>query len=357
MKKLKITYKSADSLATTALSARLFSGIVIDSPDLGNCAWISILLGTLLTFPIAWTVSNIHRSKLSSMAIPCIFRKSMFAVFGLLFAFNAAVTSTFIVSAASYAALDTITTFYLLIPLFAMSIWSLSFNGDSIGSSAHIWSRLLTAIIILISLILIPDYRPAWLTPVFGNGILPAINGAIRIAGWQSLACVVYLIAEQGSAQDDAPHPVRTLISGTVYAVILSLLFGMLTPMLEIPEASTRFARLDVLLANGRLTLALQLPFLILLFIGLFFLLLYDCFVSAAMIQKCFSAFSKMTSIAVSTAAVLAISLCGFTKRNYSLSAAPFIYLITAVATAVYGILIFTNKRGEKNASAPSASD
>lgn len=357
MKKLYISHSSASSLASLAIAARVFSGIIIDSPDLGNSAWLCVILGTLLALSLPLMLTFVYKYSSSAAPIehlPSGLRICTALLLAAILSFDAAVSAVFIVSSASYAALDTITTFYLLLPLFVLCAWCLSFNGDSIGSSARIWSRLLIGIILIISLILIPDYRPAWLTPLLGQGYPAIFRGAVRIAGWESLICTVFLISEPGTAREFRPRPVRVLLSGAGCAAFLLLVHGMLVPVLTTQESASRFARLDVLLANGRLALTLQLPLLVLWFISLFYQLLFDAFICAVTVQRAFPGLKKSICTAITVAAVAILSLTNLTRRSGNLSAAPLIFP-AAGAIVVLCATFVIKKGGLENAQTVSA--
>ena len=52
--KFRISDSAAASLSFLAITARIFSGVAMDMPDLHNAGWLAVLLGGVLSLPLAW---------------------------------------------------------------------------------------------------------------------------------------------------------------------------------------------------------------------------------------------------------------------------------------------------------------
>lgn len=354
MKTIRITDASAASLIGVSLAGRLLSGLLIDSPALGGSVWICLIAGTIPVVPLALLLNRMRRAGKSESilrSLPAPAARAAALLLAPVFAFDASVAVIMAATSASFAAIDSVTTFYLLLPLCALCLWCLSFNGDSMGSSARLLGRMLVGIAAVIALVVLPDYVPAWLTPVLGPGAPELVTGSARTAGWLSLALPVLLICEKGSCAKPASfRSVRALLVPTSIVLILSLLQSMLAPVLLSPESAGRTARLSVLLANGRISLSLQLPLLILWFICLFYQMLSGAFLCAAMLQTLRPSWSKRTCSALAVLSIAALSLSSLPKRAGNLAAAPVFYALISLLIIVLFFIQRRQRGGAKHA-------
>lgn len=348
MKRLQITDTSAASLAIPATVIRVFFGTYIDSPDLFNSGWIAALGGGLLTLPLIVVLCKM-RSRSDQGALIDRVSSPLLRIIAILFAasltFDAALAVVCIGISASYIAIDNITTFYLLLPQFVLCFWCLTFNGNSIGSAAKVWIRILAAIIAIISIFILPKYRPAWLTPILGPGMSSLFMGSLRCASWYSIMIPLFLLSEksdQAGASDALP--IKSLALSTGISSLLLLLCGMLSPSQLHSSSVTRFSRLDTLISNGRLALGLQMPMIVIWFVGFFFLLLCESWISAAMIQKLVPKFRNNVCIVIAVAAIILLSFSSFCDRDGSRLSAIFLYPAYSIVIILCICSVFRNK-------------
>lgn len=290
--KFQIREGAAASLGTAAVVARILYGVTIDLPWLYNSGWISVLLGGVLALPVALAAAQLRaasagKSPLSALnARRPVLARLLAGMLMLTAAFDATMAVDAIADSAGYAALDSVAKIYLLLPQLALCAWGLTLNGDAIGDSARICNRILLCIFVLFMLREIPDLCPEWLTPILGPGVPALLDGAVRVAGWLSLLAGLFLIAEPDVQHPaNAIRPVSVMAIGGAIGMGLVLLHGMMLPALVRAEGFSRYFLLDTVLTNGRTTLALQLPKMIVWFGSLFFLMLSDSFLCAAMLQ------------------------------------------------------------------------
>ena len=252
--KLQISTGAACTFARLAIIARVVCGVLIDMPELLNAGWLTVLLGAILTLPAVFAVAHCRRS---GTALPKLFC----GAFCLVSLFDAAAVSSCIADSASYMALNTSPAVYLMLPQLALCLFCLRLNGDSLGTSAGVWCRILPWLLLIVIFLQAENYRPEWLTPVFGPGIHEILTGAFRTAGWFLLPISVYMIAEPGICAEPSPlKPVRTLFICACFSIVICLISSMNTPAILNENLFTRAFRLDAMLANGRTGLAQQLP-------------------------------------------------------------------------------------------------
>jgi len=319
LKTLFISESSAASLAAIAVTAKVFSGIILDCPTLYNSKWIAALLGGIFILPAAFATDQIRQKCPTSPFNETKpgYRTALSVLWAITFAFDAALTVVSIGASASYIAVGNVTTFYLLLPQFTLCIWCLFFNGDAIGNAARLFGHFLLIVIAITAIIALPKYRPNWLTPLLGPGAPTLAVGSLRCAGWYSILIPVFLLARNGSDHRAGHYPaVRSLCAASVLTAILLLLNSMLSPALLTGDEATRFSRMDSLLSNGRLPLGMQLPMIVLWLISLFFLMLFDAWFCAVMVQMASPRLKKTTHILIATALIVALSFSGLTNRN-----------------------------------------
>lgn len=327
--KLHITESAVSSLARTAITARIVYGVLIDMPELLNAGWLSVLLGAVLALPIVLIVCALRKKasgEIPKAAHPVLFRM-VCAVFFIITVCDSAAILSAISGSVSYMALNSIPSAYLLIPTSIVCAWCLLRNGDAIGTSAGIWNRFLPWLLGIMLLLEFKSFRPAWLTPVLGPGIPTLFSGAVRCGGWFALSSALYLIAEPGKHQKSRNlEPLKTLVVSSALSLLICMMHSMMTPAITDPALTLRSFRIDTLLANGRSTLALQLPSISLWFTSLLFLLLMDSFTSAALLERIFPSLDRLSSPIISVLMTVLLSFFQFSGRTGSLSLADWIY-------------------------------
>lgn len=349
--KLSITDASAAALGTLAVTAKIFTSLILDCPELCNSAWIAALLGMLFTLPFAVVLCILRRyqpeCRAAAASAPLL--RFLFAGFAAAYAFDAAVTAVNIATSASYIAIGNVTTFYLLLPQFALCLWCLRFNGDALGSAARIWTSILLCIIGIIAILILPRYRPAWLMPVLGPGIPTLFTASVRCAGWYSLLLPLFLLSERSCDEGRRRRrPVLALLTAGLVSCALLLLFGMLSPSAVNSAGATRFSRMDTLLSNGRLSLSLQMPMIVLWFAALFFLILFDTWMLAASLQTCIPKLKNLPCICIAIGMVVVISFTALSGRDGNLAEGFLFLLIPASLLILTAVCTF--RKGGRHA-------
>lgn len=337
-----ISDRSLSSLLKLAVTARIASGVIIDMPGLLNAGWIAVLLGAILSLPPLWAIVQCRRSniRLPRPAVPLLLS---------LFVFDSASIAGLLADSASYMALNSTYSAYLLLPLLLLCLACLRLNGNAIGSSASFWNRILPWIGLIVVIIQLRDYEPLWLTPFLGPGVRKIAHEAFRIAGWITLPSVLFLITDS-AAPEDAALPLRTLPAAALLSAGACVIFGMMTPTIADSTLFTRSFRLGTLLANGRTSLALQIPSITLWYIGLFFTLLLDAFASAALLQRCLPRWNRYACTSVTLIIQFLLSSSGLAGRSASLTASALYYILTCCVIAAVMIIDFLKKGGPSHA-------
>ena len=352
--KLQISDNAACSLAGLAIAARLVHGVVVDLPELLNAGWLAILLGGAIAAIPALALCALLKQRRSASVLACIahpLRRVTCAAFFALSACDAAVVSSAIADSASIMALTDVATVYLMLPLLAICLACLRLNGDALGRSAAIWNRALPWLLLLVIVLEFRDYRFNWLTPVLGPGVSTLLDGAVRAAGWLSLPAALFLTAVPDERNVHSHLlPLKALGTSAGFAVLVALMYGMMTPAIQDSSLFSRSFRLDTLLANGRTGLSLQLPTNVLWYVSLLYALLFDVFTSAAMLQGALPRFGNRTCTVLALFAISLLSVSRLSGRAPGLRAAVWLFPCIGLLLSILMISVFFAKGARKHA-------
>lgn len=292
--KLGIRQKPAEYAVSAAVAARVFCGLAVDHPGLHNGAWLSAGIGAALAWPV---IMGFAKLKGNGAAKPAL--TALLALINLL---DGAATAVKLTRSAGYLALERLPAPVLMLPIGLVLFWAICRGGDAIGYSAAIWTRVFAVLMGIVALMQLRTYRPQWLRPLLGGGLLPIFEGGVRAAGWMAGIAGVFLIAEGDYGEDT--HPYRAALIGAGVAAVLIVLRTMMTPTLRAGYAATWLIRLDTLLNNGRARLYLQLPMIVIWYASLLHLLVLQGFTAAALLQRLLP---KLDGRACALAAVAAV--------------------------------------------------
>ena len=351
--KLSISRNAITTSACVAIATRIFYGLVIDSPSLYNGAWISALIGALLAAPLIWCIHMTFTDGNNAL-LNGPFKTNTLPHLPLIIALilsasiDGAITARCIANSARYVAFDYIAMFYLLLPLFFAAFWCVNCNGDAIGAGARIWVKTFPLLMIIIIILQFPHYRLDWLTPILGSGWQDILDGGLKTAGWIStMGGMLMLVNHDSPTESRALHPVITVGIATGLAMFLIALRLMMTPTLFSDDNLSRLFQLDSLLTNGRAPLSLQLPLLIIWFVSMLNLMIYDTFIAAALIQRIFRKLHGSICGIIAVLGVAVLSLTPFSNASNAEIISMWQFLGVA-GTALISVLFNLKSKGGK---------
>ena len=303
--KLEITRDSSRDAVFVAIIVRVFTGVAISLP-IHNGAWLAALLGGLFALPGLiglWRSSTTIAFQAKFVRVPlCLF-----------FLTASVLDSTHMLrcltDSASYLALDQLPPPILLIPLGAAIGWCVFKNGDAIGYSATIWRKILPVFLLIVLALQFRSLRPAWMFPIMDGDARTLLSVSIRVSAWTLIPASGFMLAE-GSEQPDSLRSLSvTWLMATATATLLVILWQMMAPKLLCSYVDTRVGRLDVFLTNGRAPLYMQLPLIVVWFIGLLQTLCFESFTAAALIQRLFRGLNGRVAATVGVATIVLATL------------------------------------------------
>lgn len=267
-----------NALMISGVAARVFYGLMIDSPEVHNGAWLSVFLGMALAMPI------VRAMKLCA-AVPRL-KRFMSVPLCALVALDAARAVDIAAYSAGYVAFLHGATPLLTLPLLAVALWAMGQGGEAVGNAALLLVRPVAALLILLAALQWPAYRPGWLAPVLGFGITGIVCAAVRAAGWMALISGALLAL---APEDAPPLPMQRnlMASGLACAALIALRL-MMAPAMDVGSMN-RLNQLDALLTNGRAPLYLQLPMIAAWFVALMNLICLECWAASALLEQSFA--------------------------------------------------------------------
>ena len=336
MKKPTININNAATLACVMAASRVFFGVNIDTTELYNSGWISILLGGIIAFPLFFCIQRHVSAVQAGNSIPNhpLIRVSSL-IFGIAALLDSAITARCISNSASYAAFNHSIRFFLLVPLYIVVIWTVYCGGDAIGSNARIWIKLFPLYMLIIVACQITKYRITWLFPILGPGTNGLFRGAIKAAGWISTASAILIFSDKPG--ENCKRTNLYLVYGLIVLIptALTLLRNMMAPVLISSDARTRMFELDLMLTNGRSPLLLQLPLIVMWFISLFNLLCGDVFIVCAAITKLLPRIKPIYCVLAAAFASVFLSMSVLSEQNMEVLFSDWQFVVNASAVAV----------------------
>ena len=275
---------AATANAVAAVVTRLFWGLMVDAPEVHNGAWLSVMLGSVLALPALWLI---HRAVKQGTGAP------LRIVLLIAIVLDAAGTLECTAFSESCVAFNHVPAVVLMLPLLLAVGRCMYLGGDALGASARVWMRAFVPMLAVIMLFQLPYYRPAWLAPVLGFGMRGILYSALRTAGW---------IAALGGAamalcREELKLPGLCANVGIAVAVAMALitLRLMMAPAMD-PAGMERRIQLDALLTNGRAPMYLQLPMIVIWFVGMLHLLCFEAWSAMILMQAKYTGLGRLSA-------------------------------------------------------------
>ena len=251
----------AAPMIAVSLATRMFWGLSIDFHYALNALWMCPLVGLALFAPLALAVDQSARlgngSPLDNLSRtpprPLVW--ALEGLFALMLLWDAAATVRLTASSSNVIALSNITVQVLSLPLVLAAFFIVLMGIEAEGLSARIWLKLLPVLFLVVLLVQLKSYNIGWLAPILGDGVESILSGGVYCAGCMALLTLPWLIA----VPDRNSHGLFRYAALPALATALLLATQqMLYPVL-INSIFTRAARIELVLANGRIMLSPQL--------------------------------------------------------------------------------------------------
>lgn len=300
---------TAASLVSLAILMRTVVELAIFYPYAANASWICPLIGYILFLPFLFALRQAEKLAQNSPwlnlreSMHKWLRNSVQIIFAFILMFDAASIMRLTASSYNVLALNHITVHLLIFPLSAVIVLIMLMGINSVGNSARIAMRFLLALLLILMVVQLPDYKFSFLTPIFGPGFVSILNGSLACAGTMALLSLIWFIAEP----DRCP---RSLTHYSLFAAAASSIFMIMmhSAYPSMPDMDlTRAARIELVLSNGRMSLAPQFLLNLLWYGCLLYLLSAEVCAACCWLRLTFCNFSTI-AIAVSEAALISLA-------------------------------------------------
>lgn len=343
-------------LGVVSITFRIFAGVVIYLPELLNAGWISVLIGALLCAPmilLCCLYSRNNRKKpmadaLSSglSAIPL----KVFAVLSIcVMVFETAVLIRLNTGAASYASLYNTPSLLVALSMMLVSYYCVTKNGLALGSAAKVWIYCLPWLAGLVILLTAPDININWLAPILGNGVTTTFAGGIKVAGWLSTIVILWVISEPETKPKSSPYSTAWMFGFIAVIATLLIAFNCATTPPLTKGITTSVFQLDRLFSNGKTTMSLQMPMIIVWFINTILNISMNVFLSAKLLQLLIPKLDGRLCVFISAFVATVISQLGYAEEYVARIGAQYEYLLIA---APFFIMMLFNIGGVKKCAA-----
>ena len=326
---ISLSRTAAFAGAGLSILCRLFYGLMIESPEVSNGAWLSVAIGFILSVPLIL----LFRAERAGRYVQWVLLP--------LLLLDAGDVVEIIAFSESCLAFNHIAKAVLMVPLILTALWCAFLGGDAIGASARIWMHVFLFLMLVIIICQRRYYHPAWLTPALGYGWEGILRAAVRAAGWMS---AIALSAMRLCSQTPRRGRVlRCMALACAAAVALIVFRSMKTPVMD-GDGLRRDIRIDAILTNGRAPLYLQLPMIVIWFVAILHLFCFECAVIPGLAERCIPGGSRTVYI---LACISIVAILAFSGWNTSLPA-QFVkhYRYPLLLSTLTGAVIFRGKGG-----------
>ena len=348
--KMTVQRRSLCTWAAMAAGFRTFYAVIIDGRQLFGSAWISVLAAVLLFAPVGGALIAMRKmdpSHLPEEALEAAGgrwgRRLVGVMFAVVLIYDAGAVVSLMSGTAKYVAMPEANRILIRAVTAAAATVAVLMGAAAAAGAAVLWRRLTAVLIVLLIGTQMRYFRPEWLSPLFGPGIAEIGKNAIPAAGMLTLSAGGWLMLEpehdrKGSAL------LRCIVRSGLIASALSLMFGMLVPgMLE--ETPTRSFRIGRLLANDRAGLTLEMPYVVLLYSGMYTMLVFELAASVKAIGLIFPRMNiKWTSVTVGFAAFL-LSVSPWAERDVLRVISVWYYPLIALPLCLMGAAAWIRRR------------
>lgn len=304
----------------TAVCARIYFLIMIDTRSSLNAAWLQLLIGAAYSLPAVFSVYFLLKKHGSDLAegigreIGKPAGRLFLLIIGAMFLYEAACVIRIMTSSAEFATLYDAHSPILFIPTVLAVLYAVMKGGNGAGGAAAVFLRIFLVLYPIVILFEAKDMDFKRIFPIFGPGLETLSRNAVNtVIYFMMIPLSLLLRSDEGSAQKKKgifrkPEGVLALFGLSVVTVALLITISTLSyPVLQgIPD--NRSVQMNLLLYNGTAVRALQLPILILWFSGIFLSAVFMLFAAGRLFCMAFQTEHRLISVAAGiTAALLAL--------------------------------------------------
>ena len=313
---MNINTKSVISLGVVSAGFQLFYALIVDTPDMTSGFLPTLLLSALGFLPALLAFCLMERmgedqppiERLKRASGP-IFSRAYLMLLAVFLLLSAALSVSELTAVSSYIALSAVSDHWLnLVTVLTVCLCSLC-GIRSVAGSSRLRMLYLPFLLALVLIAQFQSLMPRWLLPVLGDGLPTLLREAVPLCGVQMQLVPLWFLC--GSRRVMAGVHLRVVL----YVALACLMYCMLTPTMPYAPNSW-FFRLDTVLSNGRTSLSLQLPYMIILYTGLLTGGCYGLSMAATLLEECFPRVKQRWFVLNGGIFILALLYTGLVKQE-----------------------------------------
>ena len=285
---MTIDKKSAAALGIIGVGFKLCYALIIDTPQLTGAFALTHLVGALGFLPALLALGLLERQypgvepeELLLRAGGRAGRGAYYVILSLFLLVSAALSAAELIDVATYIALSSQSKNWLNVATVAAACACALCGCRAVAGASRVRVLLLPLLLLLIAAVQYRSFVPRWLLPLLADGSEAIGREAVALAGVNMLLVPIWMLC--GSWRTAA----CTFSKVTLFTLTVALLYSMLAPTMPFAQ-HTRFFRLDTLLSNGRTSLSLQMPHMIVVYTGLLTGACFCLSMPARLLSRCF---------------------------------------------------------------------
>ena len=285
---MTIDKKSAGALGVIGVGFKLCYALIIDTPRLTGAFALTHLAGALGFLPALLAIGLLERQhpgvepeELLLRAGGRAGRGAYYMLLSLFLLVSATLSAAELIDVATYIALSSQSKNWLNAATVAAVCVCALCGCRAVAGASRVRVLILPLIFLVIAAVQYRSFVPRWLLPLLADGAEVIGREAVALAGVNMLLVPVWMLC--GSWRTAS----CTFGKVTLFTLTVALFYSMLAPTMPFAQ-HTRFFRLDTLLSNGRTSLSLQLPHMIVVYTGLLTGACFCLSMSARLLSRCF---------------------------------------------------------------------
>ena len=322
------------NIAAVIIAVRISAAMTIDGHEYLNCGWLCAAIGTLGAIPFAFAADRNPAVKKPEGRQ--WLTGAVYAVFAVYMAYQAAAVLRLLINTISYSNLQNVHPTMISVILMIAGIYIVSKNGTGIGGAVKLMGIGICVMSLIVLLTSVGDMQLNWFAPVLGPGRQRIIKGALLAFG-QMLSGILLVMLAEGGGRFEC---VKTVATGGVAATALCVYWTAMTPV-QLTKHINRLTGIELLLSNGRTSLAALLPITVICFAALIMAMYGSIYGSAISIKHIFRNIKRPFAGAISAAAVFAAAAAGIAESDMLRIVSEYSWIFMAAALAV----IFAGRR------------
>ena len=328
------------NIAAVIIAVRVSGAMTLDGHEYLNSGWLCTAIGTLAAIPFALAADyNLAVKQPGARRwLKCV----VCAVYAAYMAYQAAAILRMLTNMISYSNLENFQPTIISAILMIAGIYVVSKRGTGIGGAVKLMGIGVCVLSVIVLLTSVGKLQLKWITPVFGPGRHQIIKGALLVFG-QMLSGILLVTLSDGGGRFEC---VKTAATGGIAASVLCVYWAAMTPV-QLTKHINRLTGIELLLSNGRTSLAALLPITLICFAAMIMAMYGSVYGSAISINHILPDMKRPLIGLICAGGAFAAAALGIAESDMLKIVSEFGWIFMAAALAV--LFIGRRRRTDEN--------